>query len=87
MEGGPTRAQAASGRPARKEHDVDLNLTEEQRSLLQEILDREYRDARYEIADTDRSSFKDALRERNVQLRTILDLVGGPLPDREASTH
>ncbi|HEU5081988.1 MAG TPA: hypothetical protein VFU14_01515 [Acidimicrobiales bacterium] len=65
---------------------MDLTLTEEQRTLLQTILDREYRDTRYEIADTDRSTFKEALRERNVLLRSILDLVGGPLPDREAST-
>ena len=65
---------------------MDLTLTEEQRLLLQTILDREYRDTRYEIADTDRSTFKDELRERNAMLRAVLDLVGGPLPDREAST-
>ncbi len=65
---------------------MDLTLTEEQRLLLQTILDREYRDTRYEIADTDVSTFKEELRGRNAELRTILDLVGGPLPDREAST-
>lgn len=65
---------------------MDVTLTEEQRQLLQTILDREYRDTRYEIADTDRSTFKDELRGRNAVLRSILDLVGGPLPDREAST-
>jgi hypothetical protein len=65
---------------------MDLALTEEQRLLQQTILDREYRDTRWEIADTDRSTFKEELRERNALLRSILDLVGGPLPDRETST-
>jgi hypothetical protein len=59
-----------------------LALSEHERELLQQVLDHELRDIRFEIADTDQSRFKDQLRQRQVELRALLDRVGGPLPDR-----
>jgi hypothetical protein len=61
---------------------VDIHLTAEQAELLREVLDSAYRDLRYEIAGTDNSTFKLALRNREGVLDSLLALVGGPLPDR-----
>jgi hypothetical protein len=61
---------------------MNLHLEPEQAELLREILDSAYRDLRYEVADTDNSEYKRQLRERERALRDLLDLVGGPLPDR-----
>lgn len=61
---------------------MELTLDDQQQSLLQELLDRAYRDLRYEVADTDNSDFKSSLRTRQERVRALLDLVGGPLPDR-----
>jgi hypothetical protein len=61
---------------------MQLTITEAQRAILQEVLDTTYRELRYEIADTDNSSYKAALRQREEEIRAVLDLVGGPLPDR-----
>lgn len=62
--------------------DMELTLTAEQHTLLREVLDQAYRDLRYEIADTDDTNFKQGLRDRADLLSSILDAVGGPLPDR-----
>jgi hypothetical protein len=61
---------------------VNLNLEPTQVELLREILDSAFRDLRYEQADTDNSQYKQRLRERQRALGELLDLVGGPLPDR-----
>lgn len=58
-----------------------IDLTESQLELLRQILDSELRESRYERADTDRSTYREMLKEREGELRSILDLVGGPLPD------
>jgi hypothetical protein len=50
--------------------------------LLREILDSAFRDLRYELADTNNSTYKQQLREREQALSELLDLVGGPLPDQ-----
>ncbi|MCU0273688.1 MAG: hypothetical protein MUE34_10680 [Acidimicrobiales bacterium] len=60
---------------------MELHLDETEVDLLRSILDREYRDSRMEIADTDNSRFKEELRGRNARVRAILDRLGGPLPD------
>jgi hypothetical protein len=62
---------------------MHLTLDDEQRALLRELLDSAYRDLRYEVADTDNSRYKDELREREAEVGALLDLVGGPLPDRD----
>lgn len=61
---------------------MNLQLGPEQVELLREILDSTYRDLRYEVADTDNSKFKEELRTRERAVGELLDLVGGPLPDR-----
>ncbi len=61
---------------------MNLNLETAQADLLREILDSAYRDLRYELADTNNSTFKAGLRDRERVVRELLDLVGGPLPDR-----
>ena len=61
---------------------MELSLSEQERKLVQEVLDHELRDLRFEIADTDQSGFKRQLRQRELDLRAILDRFGGPLADR-----
>lgn len=60
---------------------MELQLDEQEAETLREILNRVWREARYEISDTDNSSYKRGLRERNAQLKAILDRLGGPLDD------
>ncbi len=61
---------------------MNLQLEPAQVDLLREVLDSTFRDLRYEVADTDNSKFKAELRDRERALLELLDLVGGPLPDR-----
>jgi hypothetical protein len=60
---------------------VNIELNQRQADLLREILDHEYRDLKFEIADTDAHEFKRELRDREAVMLSILQLVGGPLPD------
>ena len=60
---------------------MELSLSDHERELLQHVLDHELRDLRMEIADTDQSRFKTELRQREVELRALLDRMGGPLAD------
>jgi hypothetical protein len=59
---------------------MTLQLEPAQVDLLREILDSAFRDLRYEVADTDNSTYKAELRDRERAMRALLDLVGGPLP-------
>jgi hypothetical protein len=61
---------------------MNLQLDSAQMGLLREILDSTFRDLRYELADTSNSKYKQQLREREQALSDLLDLVGGPLPDK-----
>lgn len=61
---------------------MNLTLDASQVELLREILDSTFRDLRYEVANTDTSTYKAELRERERAVRELLDVVGGPLPDR-----
>lgn len=61
---------------------MNLHLEPAQVDLLREILDSTFRDLRYELADTDNSTYRAELRDREAALAELLDLVGGPLPDR-----
>ncbi len=45
------------------------------------MLDSAFRDLRYEIADTDNTTYKAGLRSREAVLSSILSMLGGPLPD------
>ena len=61
---------------------MPLDLDDAQSELLREILDHSLRDLRYEIVATDKVSFKRELANREEVLRSILEQLGGPLPDR-----
>jgi inorganic pyrophosphatase len=61
---------------------MKLDLDDSRTELLREILDSTYRDLKYEIADTDNSTFRSQLVERRRLIESLLDDVGGPLPDR-----
>ncbi len=63
-------------------HAMNIELDSDQSELLREVLDSVFRDLRYEIADTDNSTFKQGLKDREAMLQAILSKVGGPLPDR-----
>jgi len=58
---------------------MEIHLTDDEAALLREVLDRTLRDLNYEIADTDRSDYREGLRERREHLTKILATVGGPL--------
>jgi hypothetical protein len=60
---------------------VQLELSDDEAALLRELLDGICRDLSYEIADTDNSTYRAGLRDRRDAIRTMLDAVGGPLPD------
>jgi hypothetical protein len=61
---------------------MNIELDDSQTELLREVLDSAFRDLRYEVADTDNTTYKENLRAREVLLGSILSKVGGPLPDR-----
>ena len=62
---------------------MNLSIEHDDVVLLRELLDAAYRDLKVEIADTDNSRFKAALRERERRLVELLDRFGGPLRDRD----
>ena len=54
-----------------------LELTEVQRSELQQLLQASLGDLSSEIADTDNPSYRSGLRERRDVLESVLALLGG----------
>ena len=60
---------------------MNIELDDNQSELLREVLDSAFRDLRYEIADTDNTTYKAGLRSREAVLSSILSMLGGPLPD------
>jgi hypothetical protein len=62
---------------------MNITLTDADAALLRNILDSTYRDLKSEISHTDNSGFKHELREREQQIKTLLDTLGGPLPDAD----
>jgi hypothetical protein len=57
---------------------VNLSISEEERALLTELLDSDYRDLKEEIGDTDTPDFKDDLKAREQLLLRLLDKVRSP---------
>ncbi len=70
---------SAGEHDARTRTPMRIELDETQAEALRVLLDQAVRDLSYEIADTDRPSFRRMLRERRATLTRILDMVGGPL--------
>jgi hypothetical protein len=51
---------------------MHLELSEQDRALLAEILQESYTDLRMEISNTDTSTFKDELKQREARLEALL---------------
>lgn len=59
---------------------IRLDLNEEERGILLEILENDRSDLRMEIADTDRQEFREMLKRRKaVLVKAIESLKGAPL--------
>jgi len=59
---------------------IRLDLNEEERGILLEILETDHSDLRMEIADTDRQDFREMLKGRKAVLaKVIANLQGAPL--------
>jgi hypothetical protein len=59
---------------------MELTLTDDEASELQDLLDGSLRDLSSEIADTDNPSYRLTLKERRVHLQAVRSrLVGGPV--------
>ena len=58
---------------------VHIELTDEQAELLRELLAGDLSELRMEISHTDNARYRMGLRDREVVLRSLLDLLGGPL--------
>ena len=50
-----------------------LNLTSEEAALLREILESTLADLRMEIVDTDRSNYKESLKEKKELLAKVVE--------------
>ena len=50
----------------------ELSLTDQEQALLLELLDGTYRDLKMEISNTDTSTFKDQLKEREHLLENLI---------------
>lgn len=58
---------------------IRLDLNEEERGILLEILETDHSDLRMEIADTDRQDFREMLKGRKAVLaKVIANLHGAP---------
>lgn len=58
---------------------MELHLDDASLTVLREVLDSAFRDLRSEIRDTDNSTYKHALRDRETVVKSLLDAVGGPI--------
>ena len=54
-----------------RSHTMTLQVDDNERAMLLELLEAPLGNLSYEISDTDRSNFKDQLRERRDVLQTI----------------
>jgi hypothetical protein len=57
------------------EHDISLDLSAEEREILQQVLETEFSDLRMEIAGTDSFDYRERLKRRKEVLRKVLDAV------------
>ena len=55
---------------------MNLELSEEDHALLADILRESYTDLRMEISNTDTSTFKDELKQREARMEALLRKLG-----------
>ncbi len=56
---------------------IHIDLSEEERDMLAEVLETYLSDLNYEIADTDTSTFRDQLKLRRTTLEKVLAALKG----------
>ncbi len=56
---------------------IHIDLSEEERDMLAEVLEAYLSDLNYEIADTDTSTFRDQLKLRRTTLEKVLAALKG----------
>jgi hypothetical protein len=54
---------------------ISLDLSAEEREILQQVLETEFSDLRMEIAGTDSFDYRERLKRRKEVLRKVLDAV------------
>ena len=59
---------------------MEIELDDEERRVLREILENDLSDLRMEMADTDRKDFRDMLARRRAVLGKVIEALGGPPP-------
>jgi hypothetical protein len=69
------RSEPGGEFPERKMVELQLDLSEEERRILQEVLDAAVSDLRMEIADTDSYDFRQMLKGRKLALMKVLAAV------------
>ncbi len=55
---------------------LELDLSQEEQTILKSLLESELSDLRMEIADTDRMEFRDMLKERKAVLVKVIEALG-----------
>jgi hypothetical protein len=58
----------------------DLTLSDEERALLVELLDNDFRNLKQEIGHTDTSTFKEELKVREATLLGLIEKLTGSRP-------
>lgn len=56
---------------------IQLNLTQEEASILKDLLEDYLSDLRMEVADTDMQDFRDRLKQEEATIKKILGTLGG----------
>lgn len=56
---------------------MQVDLTGEEREILQTVLESYLSDLRMEISNTDSKDFREMLKQRKEVVRKVLDAVGG----------
>jgi hypothetical protein len=59
---------------------MEIELDDEERRVLREILENDLSDLRMEMADTDRKDFRDMLARRKAVLGKVIEALGGSPP-------
>ncbi len=57
---------------------IELDLTEEETSILKMVLESYLSDLRMEISHTDRQEFRDMLKERKAVLIKVIETLAAP---------
>lgn len=54
---------------------IQLDLNEEEREMLKDLMEEEISELRFEIADTERKDYRDMLKRKEALLKKVLEEV------------